>query len=195
MSNSLPGCSNIPPSNSERKRKWVQWTAEEHRNFEFGLSQIGWGKWKEMSNKYVKTRSPAQITSHAQKYLKRQQKKQRQCVMGTKMPQPQPAADVNSEAATPLDYHVDPHVIHDNAVTGITAEPLAGGQLPGSSQGSEQLRGTVAAVQAEPHREGDLQLPQWVDELLITWVQNEMIRMGDGPWEMTTASTHDTPTV
>ncbi|KAK4741540.1 hypothetical protein SAY87_025128 [Trapa incisa] len=111
------------------------------------------------------------------------------------MPQPQPAADVNNEAATPLDYHVDRHVIHDNALTGITTQPLAGGQLPGSSQGSEQLQGTVAAVQGGPHWEGDLQLPQWVDELLMAWVQNEMIRMGAGPWEMTTASTHDTPTI
>ncbi|CAL5002091.1 unnamed protein product [Urochloa decumbens] len=55
----------------ERRNK--PWTIEEHRNFLYGLSIHGRGKWKNISRDYVKTRTPAQVTSHAQKYFRRQE--------------------------------------------------------------------------------------------------------------------------
>lgn len=33
------------------------------------------GKWKEISNNYVRTKTPSQVASHAQKYEKRQKQK------------------------------------------------------------------------------------------------------------------------
>ncbi|KAI3464022.1 hypothetical protein Pfo_020685 [Paulownia fortunei] len=60
------------PSNGggERKRG-VPWTEEEHKLFLIGLQKVGKGDWRGISRNYVKTRTPTQVASHAQKYFLR----------------------------------------------------------------------------------------------------------------------------
>ncbi|XP_050235882.1 transcription factor MYB1R1 [Mercurialis annua] len=55
---------------SERKRG-VPWSEEEHRLFLSGLQKVGKGDWRGISRNFVKTRTPTQVASHAQKYFLR----------------------------------------------------------------------------------------------------------------------------
>lgn len=50
----------------------VAWTEEEHKMFEIGLEKLGKGDWRGISSKFVTTRTPTQVASHAQKYFLRQ---------------------------------------------------------------------------------------------------------------------------
>ncbi|KAJ4909613.1 myb-like transcription factor family protein [Raphanus sativus] len=54
----------------ERKRG-TPWTEEEHRLFLTGLHTVGKGDWRGISRNFVKTRTPTQVASHAQKYFLR----------------------------------------------------------------------------------------------------------------------------
>ncbi|KAK4719476.1 hypothetical protein R3W88_017814 [Solanum pinnatisectum] len=59
-------------SNCGRERKrGVPWTEEEHKLFILGLQKVGKGDWRGISRNFVKTRTPTQVASHAQKYFLR----------------------------------------------------------------------------------------------------------------------------
>nr|XP_023902305.1 transcription factor MYB1R1 [Quercus suber]POE48241.1 transcription factor myb1r1 [Quercus suber] len=56
----------------ERERKrGVPWTEDEHKLFLLGLQKVGKGDWRGISRNFVKTRTPTQVASHAQKYFLR----------------------------------------------------------------------------------------------------------------------------
>lgn len=58
-------------SSSRERKKGVPWTEEEHRTFLLGLQKLGKGDWRGISRNFVKTRTPTQVASHAQKYFLR----------------------------------------------------------------------------------------------------------------------------
>ncbi|CAJ2637231.1 unnamed protein product [Trifolium pratense] len=62
---------NVHASTGSSKYKRSAWTDEEHKLFLKGLKHIGKGNWKEISRRYVKTRTPTQVASHAQKHCLR----------------------------------------------------------------------------------------------------------------------------
>jgi len=49
----------------------VPWTENEHKRFLIGLQKVGKGDWKGISRNFVKSRTPTQVASHAQKYFLR----------------------------------------------------------------------------------------------------------------------------
>ncbi|KAK8686127.1 hypothetical protein V6N13_125154 [Hibiscus sabdariffa] len=62
----------VPQSTGNRERKrGVPWTEEEHKLFLLGLQKVGKGDWRGISRNFVKTRTPTQVASHAQKYFLR----------------------------------------------------------------------------------------------------------------------------
>ncbi|KAL8215958.1 hypothetical protein R6Q57_022795 [Mikania cordata] len=59
-------------SNGNRERKrGIPWTEDEHKLFILGLQKVGKGDWRGISRNFVKTRTPTQVASHAQKYFLR----------------------------------------------------------------------------------------------------------------------------
>ncbi|XWS60656.1 hypothetical protein CRYUN_Cryun07bG0054500 [Craigia yunnanensis] len=62
----------VPHTTGIRERKrGVPWTEEEHKLFLLGLQKVGKGDWRGISRNFVKTRTPTQVASHAQKYFLR----------------------------------------------------------------------------------------------------------------------------
>ncbi|KAL0538953.1 hypothetical protein IC582_023124 [Cucumis melo] len=53
------------------RKRGIPWTEEEHRLFLLGLQKVGKGDWRGISRNFVKTRTPTQVASHAQKYFLR----------------------------------------------------------------------------------------------------------------------------
>ncbi|KAL4574917.1 hypothetical protein LXL04_021757 [Taraxacum kok-saghyz] len=53
------------------KNKGSPWTIDEHKSFLMGLEKLGKGRWRGISEKYVKSRTATQVASHAQKYFNR----------------------------------------------------------------------------------------------------------------------------
>ncbi|XP_059641314.1 transcription factor MYB1R1 [Cornus florida] len=58
-------------SGSRERKRGVPWTEEEHKLFLLGLQRVGKGDWRGISRNFVKTRTPTQVASHAQKYFLR----------------------------------------------------------------------------------------------------------------------------
>ncbi|KAL3841007.1 hypothetical protein ACJIZ3_025598 [Penstemon smallii] len=62
----------VHPSGRSRERKrGVPWSEDEHKLFLLGLQKVGKGDWRGISRNFVKTRTPTQVASHAQKYFLR----------------------------------------------------------------------------------------------------------------------------
>lgn len=60
-----------PAGGARDRKRGVPWTEDEHKLFLLGLQKVGKGDWRGISRNFVKTRTPTQVASHAQKYFLR----------------------------------------------------------------------------------------------------------------------------
>ncbi|KAI3717781.1 hypothetical protein L1987_69608 [Smallanthus sonchifolius] len=58
-------------SGSRERKRGIPWSEDEHKLFLLGLQKVGKGDWRGISRNFVKTRTPTQVASHAQKYFLR----------------------------------------------------------------------------------------------------------------------------
>ncbi|XP_057415155.1 transcription factor DIVARICATA-like [Lotus japonicus] len=59
-------------SEYNKRKKVLHWTEDEHKLFLMGVQECGKGAWRNIARKFVVTRTPTQVASHAQKYYIRQ---------------------------------------------------------------------------------------------------------------------------
>ncbi|XP_071916088.1 uncharacterized protein [Coffea arabica] len=64
-------CRGISMRSNRDHKKGRPWSKEEHRLFLQGLDKYGRGDWRSISRLCVRSRTPTQVASHAQKYFKR----------------------------------------------------------------------------------------------------------------------------
>ncbi|VFQ95686.1 unnamed protein product [Cuscuta campestris] len=62
---------NLSSCGGRERKRGVPWTEEEHKLFLLGLQKVGKGDWRGISRHFVKSRTPTQVASHAQKYFLR----------------------------------------------------------------------------------------------------------------------------
>lgn len=142
------------PHTSRQRMKGVPWSEVEHKLFLLALRKLGKGDWRGISKRFVKTRTPTQVASHAQKYFLRQSnlsKRKRRSSLFDMAPD-SVAVDAAQEACEESDsVSCKPQVVKD--ISSTTREL----SLPGDANTSAKVQVSKEAnhdanhdVQGEP---------------------------------------------
>ncbi|KAK9293282.1 hypothetical protein L1049_021274 [Liquidambar formosana] len=125
---------------SHERKKGVPWTEEEHRTFLLGLKRLGKGDWRGISKDFVRTRTPTQVASHAQKYFLRQsgseKKKRRSSLFDMPFKEPAPPRQVSP--ISPLNNTAE--VLPEASTSASPVLPL---------KKAAKIRGQATSVQAQ----------------------------------------------
>ncbi|KAJ1694560.1 hypothetical protein LUZ63_011258 [Rhynchospora breviuscula] len=65
------GKEQLEEATRKKSNKGQPWSMEEHELFLYGMQKYGRGKWRRICRELLKTRTPTQVASHAQKYFNR----------------------------------------------------------------------------------------------------------------------------
>ncbi|XP_019197320.1 PREDICTED: transcription factor MYB1R1-like isoform X2 [Ipomoea nil] len=101
------------PSSGRERKRGVPWTEEEHKLFLLGLQKVGKGDWRGISRNFVKTRTPTQVASHAQKYFLRRSNLNRRRRRSSLF-------DITTDSVTPMSTAADVKAPQENSTL---AEP------------------------------------------------------------------------
>ncbi|CAH9146537.1 unnamed protein product [Cuscuta epithymum] len=137
---------NQPTGGRERKRG-VPWTEEEHKLFLLGLQKVGKGDWRGISRNFVKTRTPTQVASHAQKYFLRRSNLNRRRRRRSSL------FDITTDSVTPM-LTEEQESLTANSTPGSLSSPLPISELSQNSPFAfastpEQISYSVQQIQVE----------------------------------------------
>lgn len=107
---------------SRERKRGTPWTEEEHKLFLIGLQKVGKGDWRGISRNFVKTRTPTQVASHAQKYFLRRSNLNRRRRRSSLF-------DITTDtvAATPME---EEHSHQDNNISRLPPHLLPSHDIP-----------------------------------------------------------------
>ncbi len=144
------------PTTATGGRKGTPWTEAEHMAFLDGLKVLGKGNWRGISKKFVPTRTPTQVASHAQKHFLRVTGATKRKSRFTALEQ----AFNNSYSANIYNIDTNKRKSGDesasaSAAAGVGSE--AGGPAGAGTGGVGGLGGLggVAAMEMDPAKRGD----------------------------------------
>ncbi|KAL8118273.1 transcription factor MYB1R1-like [Apium graveolens] len=100
---------------SRERKRGVPWTEEEHKLFLLGLHKVGKGDWRGISRNFVKTRTPTQVASHAQKYFLRRSNLNRRRRRSSLF-------DITTDSVTAIPMEEE-HVHQDNVTRPVMQSP------------------------------------------------------------------------
>ncbi|KAG4955059.1 hypothetical protein JHK82_040626 [Glycine max] len=113
------------------RRTHIRWTEEEHRRFLRGIELYGASNVRDIAKNVVLTKTPAQVSSHAQKYFQRQKsgKKARPSIFDIEpvVAQPQNIHDSEPVVEQPQNIHHREPVVEQPHNAELPEQPIQQG--------------------------------------------------------------------